>query len=143
MKVQELFNKRNMYEIGLLFSYVITILVLNVLHKSLLSIILSFIFILGLFVYLCFNYKHFSINNKQGEKSLLFFIVLLYTKMNVLGHFMLEYSFPWGTEYLKVVEILYPAILLLGCIIVICCKHSWKELMNILVYFVPLLLCLF
>ena len=145
MEKQEIFNKRSMYEIGSLFAYIILTLILHGLNKSLFVAILSAIFILGLFVYLCFQYKHFSVTNKQGKKSILFFIILLYSKLNVLGYFMLEYSYPPSAEDFaqKIIRIIFPAVLLVVCTIVLCRKHSWKELMNIFVYFIPLLLCLF
>lgn len=145
MEKQEIFNKRNMYEIGSLFAYVILTLILHGLNKSLFVAILSAIFILGLIVYLCFQYKHFSVINKQGKKSILFFIILLYSKLNVLGYFMIAYSYPPSAEDFaqKIIRIIFPAVLLVVCTIVLCRKHSWKELMNILVYFIPLLLCLF
>ena len=140
MKANKIFNQKTYIETALLSVFVALVIVLYRMNKNLYVAGVSIVYCITLFIFLCYQYRNYSVLNKHGEKSVLLFILSIYTKLQIIGIFMQEHSYPIKDSTIKIASLVFSTFLLIGYLSIILHKKSHGEIFNTIIYLLPLLL---
>ncbi len=140
MEVKNLFDRRTRIEALLLAIFIIIVMILSGWNKSLYVAGVSIVYFIILLIFSCFQYRNYSVLNKHGDKSILLFILSLYTKLQITCAFMLEHSYPIKDSATKAFSLIFYTFLLIVYLIIVFHKKTHQEIVNTIIYLLPLLL---